>query len=163
MLAIKILTVLATLSPPLVGAIPYTALGTTTSATTTLTTPALELRRLYERDSDFATSPEIAGQPTSTPTATQDHLEVVVAAAAAAATAAPSAPPAEDPQAEAELAAQGYAQVTYYSCVAYAESTHCGWHEEVVHSGAGGLGTRQAVLLGAWCVVGGVLVNAIGW
>lgn len=170
MLAVMLITLLTTV----VGAIPYTAPGTlmtistsTAIATTTTTPAALELRD----SNDFAISPEAAGaaMPTTTPAAaiaaaTEEPANNKVEAAAAAATTAPSAPPAEDPEVDADLAAQGYAQVTYYSCVAYAKSTHCGWHEEVVHSGAvGRQGGEQVALLAAAVVLGGMLVNGVGW
>lgn len=77
------------------------------------------------------------------------------------------APPVDDPEADSELARQGYSQTTYYTCVTYAAtSTHCGWHVPVVHGAGAADGPRRGrgeamAIAAAAC---GMMANAVlGW
>lgn len=107
-----------------------------------------------QRDAGFATSPATT---TTTNSATEEHTRVGDHAAAAAA--AKTTPrPTDDPEADSELAREGYSQTTYYACETYAVSTHCGWHVPVVHVG----GARRVVPGGAPGFVAAGAVMACG-
>lgn len=106
------------------------ATATTTTATAMATpTPATrrpkETQPLELRDGGFAASIGTAAGATTT---------ALLAADQAQTTAAPS----DDPEADSDLAREGYSQTTYYSCEAFATTTHCGWHVPVVHLAAAG-------------------------
>lgn len=96
----------------------------------------------------FAVSSPSTSGPDATMTTTT--AQAVAAAAEAVATA---APPEEVPEADADLAAQGYTQVTYYACETFARATHCGWHVPVVHLSSAAAATRRGT---------GVAVTAVG-
>lgn len=106
-----------------------------------------------QRDAGFATSPATT---TTTNSATEEHTRVGDHAAAAAAKTTPR--PSDDPEADSELAREGYSQTTYYACQTYAVSTHCGWHVPVVHVG----GARRVVPGGAPGFVAAGAVMACG-
>lgn len=118
--------------------------------------PLLELR-----DGTFAASvgsdnDNDDDEATGTATTTANAAAAVLAANQAQTTAKPT----DDPEADADLAQEGYSQVTFYTCEAFATTTHCGWHVPVVHvSVAGRLQT-----VGAAAVLGAIGVGLlVGW
>lgn len=111
------------------------------------------------RDSGFAAS---LGSDADDADATAATATATTAAAAVAAEdqAQVTAKPTDDPEADADLAEKGYSQVTYYTCEAFATTTHCGWHVPVVHVSLAG--RLQAV--GAAAVLGAMGVGLlVGW
>lgn len=75
------------------------------------------------------------------------------------------APPANDPDIEADLAREGYSQVTYYSCERYAATTMCGWHVPVVKAVNNAAATARRQTAGraraaaVWALMMGVLLG----
>lgn len=146
---------------------------TVTSPATTATTPTAIPSPVTKRPKE-TNSPlvELRDGTFAASLGSDDNDDDDTAATAATATTAPTAAvlaadqaqttakPTDDPEADADLAREGYSQVTYYTCEAFATTTHCGWHVPVVHvSLAGRLQTvGAAAVLGAMGV--GLLV---GW
>lgn len=122
---------------------PTTARATATAASTAALQPPQESHHLEElrgispapepapvpRDDGFAASIAATTTAAAAVTAVTTAKSVAEQVAAAQTT----APPSDDPEADAELAREGYSQTTYYSCEAFATTTHCGWHVPVVH------------------------------
>ncbi|KAJ4422757.1 hypothetical protein N0V82_002536 [Gnomoniopsis sp. IMI 355080] len=135
-------------SPATTAATTPTAIPTPGAQRPKETQAALELR---DDDGGFAAS--VGGSGGTAASAT-------TAAVLAADQAQTTAKPTDDPEADADLAREGYSQVTYYTCEAFATTTHCGWHVPVVH--ASEAGTLRAV--GAAAVMGAVGVGIlVGW
>ncbi|KAJ4396398.1 hypothetical protein N0V93_000617 [Gnomoniopsis smithogilvyi] len=133
---------------------------TVTSPATTATTPTAkptpatqrpkETQVLELRDGGFAAS---------LGTASSDDAAATTAALAVE-QAQTTAKPTDDPEADSDLAREGYSQVTYYTCEAFATTTHCGWHVPVVHVS----GAERLRLGGAAAMMGAVGVGIlVGW
>ncbi|ORY69099.1 uncharacterized protein BCR38DRAFT_406965 [Pseudomassariella vexata] len=121
------------------------SLPTTTSSATTLS-PAHALK--------FSTAPTA---PVLLPDATSTGLRPEV-----------TAPPGVDRQLEGETDMVGldmkFRQTTYWSCVAWTHTTHCGWHEPILDAGAARIGcpgAQMAVRAGVVAgLVGGIVLGA---
>lgn len=98
------------------------------------------------------------GTSTATTKTTMTQQQAVAALAT-------DAPPADVPEADSDLARQGYSQVTYYACETFARATHCGWHVPVVEvSGAERRGSGSVGTAAVGAAVCGMLVNwAMSW
>lgn len=108
-----------------------------------------------QRRADFATSPASStvavAAATSTVTAAEDSFNDDSAQEAAVTTSktqdsvnpATTAAPTDNSIVDADLAKEGYSELTYYSCEKYATATLCGWHEPVIYVGKTGGAARQ--------------------
>ncbi|PSR85899.1 hypothetical protein BD289DRAFT_433250 [Coniella lustricola] len=112
-----------------------------------------------QQRAEFATSPAsttIAAAAAATSTtaavaaAAEDSFnesaeEAISSSTQDASTPATTAPPTDNQEVDADLAKEGYSEVTYYSCERYATATLCGWHEPVIYVGkTGGAGRQMA-------------------
>lgn len=104
------------------------------------TQPPRPLPEFRVDEAGFAVSSAAAAAKTASPEGDDGNIGAgatqAVAAAAAAAAVTTDAPPADVPEADSDLARQGYSQTTYYACETFARATHCGWHVPVVQVGA---------------------------
>lgn len=149
--------------------ITVTSPATITTPTTPTAIPSPATKRPKEtnspllllelRDGGFAASlgSDADAADATAATATASTEPAVVAAEDQAQV---TAKPTDDPETDADLAEKGYSQVTYYTCEAFATTTHCGWHVPVVRVSLAG--RLQAV--GAAAVLGAMGAGLlVGW
>ncbi|KAI0018697.1 hypothetical protein F4780DRAFT_781076 [Xylariomycetidae sp. FL0641] len=140
-----------TAGPSLSGRTPQSDVYFITAATSTSTSPVIA-----------------AATPTAGPeTTTTEDLPPPMGAVFHETASAPTITAAPDPDTAADVNVneeEKFVQTTYWSCVAFARETHCGWHEPILDTSDGGdrgwgAGGRIAAKAGAVAgLVGGLVV-----